>query len=161
MIEETARVVAVEGRLAWVETGRAGACNACAQGAGCGILSLAGLFGRRRPSFRVANPIDARVGDEVIVGVEEAALVNGSLLVYLLPLLLLIGLAGVGDVVGKHMALQYAEGLSIVGGLGGMALGFAGIHRYGRRVLRSGRYQPIIVRFAHRVVPFRHTKEMI
>ena len=159
MIEEHARVVAVEGQFAWVETGRAG-CKACARGSGCGVTTLAGFFGHRRPQFRVGNTLDAKVDDEVVIGVEEAALVNGSLLMYLLPLVLLIGLAACGNAMGRQFASDYAEGLGIAFGVSGMALGFAGIRRFGQRILQSERYQPTMLRLAHRVVPFRHTEEM-
>ena len=63
MIEENGRVVDVEDGYAWIETEPASACGSCAAGRGCGTSALAKLFGHRPAPLRVANSINAGIGD--------------------------------------------------------------------------------------------------
>ena len=62
MIEESGRVVAVEGDFAWIESERSSACSGCAVRKGCGTSAIAKLFGQRRVQLQVLNRIHARVG---------------------------------------------------------------------------------------------------
>jgi sigma-E factor negative regulatory protein RseC len=151
-IEESARIIATEGDFAWIETPRA--CDACLSGRGCGAASLVGLFGQRPSRFKVLNSIGARPGDDVIVAVQEGALVSGSLLLYLVPLLFLIGFAFFGEALGSYLGPDPAEGLSIVLGVTGMVFGFAWVRRITLRWNRDERFQPVILRFRHQVLPF-------
>jgi sigma-E factor negative regulatory protein RseC len=51
---------------------------------------LARFFGQRQQQHYAHNPLHAKPGDRVIMGLEEKALVSGSILMYLLPLLFMI-----------------------------------------------------------------------
>jgi sigma-E factor negative regulatory protein RseC len=155
VIEENAQVIETEGEFAWVETRRQAGCGVCGASRGCGTASLARLFGQREPHVRALNPVGARPGDEVIVGIEESALVSGSLLMYIAPLLLLLACAGAGRALGSDLAPAHAEALSILAGLSGMAFGFRWVRRLGTRIARDSRYQPVILRCSRRVFPFR------
>ncbi|MBT8127327.1 MAG: SoxR reducing system RseC family protein [Gammaproteobacteria bacterium] len=97
MIEETARVIAVEQDQLLLEAQTHAACHACAARPGCGTSLLSKWVGRRFTRFRVHNSVNASVGDDVVVGLAEAAMLKGSVLVYLLPLLAMIIFAVLAD----------------------------------------------------------------
>ena len=90
MIEETARVVDVKEGQALLETQRKHACQSCSVKSGCGTSTLAKVVGKRSSQFVVDNTLQVKPGDEVVVAIEENALVQGSMLVYLLPLILML-----------------------------------------------------------------------
>ncbi len=94
MIEETAEVVAVEGDIAVLRTERQSACNSCSVKSGCGTSVLSRVVGQRSSQVEVSNTLQLEVGERVVVAIEEQALVKGSLLIYLLPLLIML-VAGV------------------------------------------------------------------
>ncbi len=97
MIEERARVIAVEDNQLLLEAETRAACNACAAKQGCGTSVLSKWVGRKFTRFQAPNTVNARVGDEVVVGLAEEAMLKGSVLVYLLPLLAMIGFALLAD----------------------------------------------------------------
>lgn len=97
MIEERARVIAVENNQLLLEAETRAACNACAARQGCGTSVLSKWVGRKFTRFQAPNTVNARVGDEVVVGLAEEAMLKGSVFVYLLPLLAMIGFALLAD----------------------------------------------------------------
>ena len=83
-LEGIARVVAVVGTVAWLEPEQTGSCGGCAGAASCGkgIGTLASRLEARR--FPLATTADLGVGDRIVVGVPEDALVKASLTAYAL-----------------------------------------------------------------------------
>ena len=154
MIEESARVIRVEDGYAWVETQRKSACGSCAANKGCGTSVLAKVLGRRRTYVRVLNPVDAKLGDDVVVGLGEQAFVKGSLAVYTLPLLTLL----VGALVGEWLGglYQWGDPAAVAGGLLGLAAGFAWLWLFARRIGGDSRYQPVILRRVVSLTPRAH-----
>ncbi len=90
MIEENGVVVGLKGEWAIVKPITSGGCSSCSANQGCGTASLARFFGQRQQQHYAHNPLHAKPGDRVVMGLEEKALVSGSLLMYLLPLLFMI-----------------------------------------------------------------------
>lgn len=148
MIEENARVVAVEGDVAWVETRRNSVCGSCAANKGCGTTALAKVVGVKYTRLRVLNAIAAKAGDEVVIGIEENALVRGSLAMYAVPIVLLLVFAGLGDALNNQMQITTSETVSVVSGLLGLAGGFFWVSRYAGKISHDGRYQPVMLRKA-------------
>ena len=93
MIEQNATVVAVEGDAAWVETQRQSACGACAMNKGCGAGLFAKAFGFASLKLRVVATQGVAVGDQVMIGIDERALVRGSFAAYMVPILFMLGFA--------------------------------------------------------------------
>jgi sigma-E factor negative regulatory protein RseC len=121
MIEETARVVAIENDQLLLEAETRAACNACAARQGCGTSVLSRWVGRKFTRFQATNTVNARVGDEVVVGLAEEAMLRGSVFVYLLPLLAMIGFALLADgLISTDTASR--DLLVLVSALGGFAL---------------------------------------
>ncbi|VAW61658.1 hypothetical protein MNBD_GAMMA08-1349 [hydrothermal vent metagenome] len=90
MIEETALVLETRHNRVLLQTQRKSACQSCSVKSGCGTSVLAKVVGRRSSEFTVENTLGARVGEQVIVAVDENALVQGSVLIYLFPLLAML-----------------------------------------------------------------------
>lgn len=144
MIEEHAVVIRVERELALLEVVRRTPCGLCGQTRGCGISLWGKLFGHRGNVFRAVNGIGARQGDNVIVGVDERALLTSSLVAYGVPLFgVLIG-ALLGSVLGGDAAPR--DLYAVVGAAIGLALGLLWLkaHAAGHRL--DPHYRPVILR---------------
>lgn len=154
MIEESGRVIRVEDDHAWVETQRKSVCGSCSASKGCGTSVLGKVLGQRRSYVRVLNPVGAKLGDEVVVGLGERAFVTGSLAVYAIPLLTLL----VGAIVGEWLGVanDWGDLAAVIGGLSGLAAGFGWLWLFARRVGADTRYQPVILRRVVSLAPRSH-----
>ena len=103
MIVEQARVVEIAGNSVWVETQRKTVCGNCVASKGCGTGTLSKLFKIRSPRLRVTGTPDVRTGDEVVIGIDEHAIVRGAFAVYTYPLLLMLIFAWLGRVAEKEV----------------------------------------------------------
>ncbi|HFC53476.1 MAG TPA: Fis family transcriptional regulator [Gammaproteobacteria bacterium] len=146
MIEERAIVERTGEGVAWVRTGRKSACSGCSLNKGCGVSVLERMLGERSTTLRVVDPVSVRRGDEVVIGIDEQALVRGSLAVYIVPLVAMILSAVAGSTLLAPGLGLPAEGSSIVAGLLGLAGGLLWLSRFSRRIGRDARYRPIILR---------------
>ncbi len=147
MIEEYAQVVAFEGGDIWVETQRKSVCGQCAANKGCGTATLAKVLGNKRSRVRVLNPNATKVsiGDEIVVGIEEQALVRGSLAIYMAPLLALFLFGLLGGVLAEQFNMVKPDILVIVFSLFGLGLGFMWVKRYSGVISSDPRYQPVLL----------------
>lgn len=142
MIEEQALVVGVEQDKALLEIVRRTPCGLCGQTRGCGISVWGRLLGHRNNVFQAVNQLNARVGDQVVVGVDEKALLASSLAVYGVPLALVLAGAAIGTLLGPSGGDAWplvGAGLGLVAGL----LWVRG-HAAGRGL--DARYRPVILR---------------
>lgn len=119
-MEETATVVAsnADGSV-WVEAAMSNGCGGCAQSGHCGSGLLGQALGGNRGSrqLKLDDPVGLTVGDEVVIGLPEGALLRGAATVYGLPLLFMALLA-----IGGR-AISPSEGSVALGGAAGFALG--------------------------------------
>lgn len=145
MIEEHAVVVGVEQDSAMLEIVRRTPCGLCGQTRGCGISLWGRLFGHRSNIFKAMNQINAKVGDSVIVGIEEQALLRSSLTVYGVPLLAMLAGALLGGGVFAGDA-NHADGYAVFGAVAGLVLGLLWLkgHAAGRSL--DAHYRPVILR---------------
>ncbi len=114
-------VVAVAGREVWVEVPeRAPICGSCRTADACqtGLLGLG--IGPRR--YRLENRIGACVGDHVQLTVADGTVWRASLLSYVLPVLLAIG----GAAIGQFAA---ADAGAVAGTLAGLGCGLVLLRR--------------------------------
>ncbi|TVQ89737.1 MAG: Fis family transcriptional regulator [Chromatiaceae bacterium] len=148
MIEQTATVLGVADGAALVEVTRQAGCSACAQGDGCGTAVLGRLFaGRAAARVRIVDPLGLTPGERVLIGVRDQTLVRASLAAYLLPVLLLVGAAGLAE------QLTIGAIGSALLGLGGLVLGLwlAGLITGGSGA--AARFRPILLRRLDQLQP--------
>jgi len=149
MIEESAVVVAIEpnGTL-WVEARPQSACGGCAAGGHCGTQALGKVLGRRLVRLRLDDGLGAAVGDRVVIGVPEGALLRGAAMLYLMPLLLMFAFAGVAA--GFWDAAD--GGVALAGGAG-MLAGLGWARRQSRRPWSGSGLTPVLLRRVSGEVP--------
>jgi sigma-E factor negative regulatory protein RseC len=115
MIRETGRVITVDCNELWVETIQQSACKTCAAEKGCGQRLIAKATGNTT-AIRVLPGLckleSIRVNDQVVIGIPEKVIVNGTFLTYFLPLItmvtavILAGQLSNSDVVAAFGALS-------------------------------------------------------
>ena len=150
MLETRAIVVQVEEQFALVQASQANGCEQC-KGRGCGAGNLSRLYCSKPRRFRVENPTNAGVGDEVVISVAEGAILRGIGLVYLLPLLLLLMGALLGSArAGQSPGLQ--DGYAAAGAFLGLVVGFIAV-KWISLVQAKNHFQPYIVRSWHEEQP--------
>jgi sigma-E factor negative regulatory protein RseC len=123
MIEERAVILSLQSEpsqtqtTATLEIERKTACGLCGQTRGCGNSIWGKLFGHQTTAFKAQNRINAKVGDSVIVGINEKALLKSALLLYILPLVTLF----IGAILASQ--LWHSDGSTMLGAAAGLVLG--------------------------------------
>ena len=146
MLEETAQVVRIDGDDVWVETQRQSTCGSCAAEKGCGTATLAKVLGQRRTLVRVLSRLPLEVGDRVVIGIREKALVRGSLAVYAVPILLLLLGGFIGELGAQHFLWDNAELASVLLGISGLVAGLFWLRKFTRKIEYDNNYQPLVLR---------------
>ena len=147
LVEGYAHVVAIEGATAWLEPEQTTSCGGCASASACGakgIGTLADRLAARR--FSLPNQDGLRVGERVVVGVSEKALVKASLTAYAIPLVAMLFAGSVA---------QWAAGsdpFTMAAMVGGLALGLAGARFNASRLNARGELSPHFLRRADVIV---------
>jgi sigma-E factor negative regulatory protein RseC len=133
LVEGVARVVAVEGGVTWLEPEQTTSCGGCASSGLCGAKGIGTVASRlelRR--FPLTNAPALTVGERVVVGVSERALLKASGTAYALPLVSMLGAGGVAQWLAGSDAITMASmvaalGVGLIGArLGAQALGARG-----------------------------------
>jgi sigma-E factor negative regulatory protein RseC len=99
------------------------------------------------------NATPVAIGDEVVIGIEEQALIRGSFALYIMPLLSLFVFGLLGSVLAEQMAMTHPDEFSAVFGLLGLLVGFMGVKWYSHSIRADARFQPVLLR---RVAPTIH-----
>jgi sigma-E factor negative regulatory protein RseC len=146
MLEETAQVVRIKGNEVWVETQRRSSCSSCSAEKGCGTATLSKVLGNRRNVVRVLSAMPLRVGDQVVIGIREQALVRGSLAVYAVPILLLLLGGLIGELGAEQFIWENAEFASVTLGISGLIAGLVWLKRFTRRIRNDPNFQPVVLR---------------
>lgn len=147
MIEEYAIVTKCSGTQATLEIERRTACGLCGQKRGCGNATWGKLLGHDAHDFNAENSVNAKVGDSVVIGINEQVVLNSALFMYVVPLIgLLIGTM-VADYFFKNQFYV------IIGAALGLAAGFLWVkgHLIGHDksgIAYSKKYQAVILRLA-------------
>jgi len=145
MIEEKALIVETHDNIAWVETQRQSTCSACQVQKGCGTSVLHKVLGQKRTRLQVLNPNRYEVGDDVVLGLQENALIKGSLMLYALPLLFMFGFAIAGYSVFFLYEMAYNEGYKILFSLSGLIAGFIWVSKYSKKISNDPNFQAVIL----------------
>ncbi|KKO44416.1 sigma E positive regulator RseC/MucC [Arsukibacterium ikkense] len=137
MIEQIATVLAVESDGVWLGTTPVSTCNSCQVSNDCGSGIVAKTLTPRQSRFFVATDVPLLPGERVTVATSEQQLVLAALLVYLLPLVLLLGFALL-----VHFSWQATEGWLVLAAAVGAACGLAMARYYGNKMVQQ---QPLII----------------
>jgi sigma-E factor negative regulatory protein RseC len=95
VLEESAVVVRIEQGLVWVVGTENSACAGCIQKAACSSTALASVL-KKKP-IPVDCDIALKIGDTVIVAIEETTVLRAAFSLYILPLIALFVGAGIAD----------------------------------------------------------------
>ncbi len=125
MLSETGRVVAVEAESLWVETIRQSTCGTCSVQKGCGHGLLNQMGDGRSNYLRVLlgakhNHV-YKIDDEVRIAIPEHVIVQGSFVVYIMPLVMTLAGAGLGQLAWPGLDVGSISG-AIAGFLSGIGL---------------------------------------
>ena len=139
-MEEHGRVTAVHGDRADVEVVPGDACRSC------GASGFCNWTGKRHKLLTARNPVQAGIGDTVLVTTPESGRSRSAALVF--------GTPAVGMLAGVLLGslLWGNVGAAVLGGVG-LGLGLLGIKVIDKRAARSGRNLPVILRRVDAVGP--------
>jgi len=118
MITQQAKVVRCDDKTVWLEAERQTTCSGCQLKQGCGTGLLENHVGKRFSRISVENNNEFSIGQEVKLAIPEERLLQGALLMYILPLLLLFVFSAIAQ------ALALNEIIEIIAGISGLLLGF-------------------------------------
>ncbi|WP_036302399.1 SoxR reducing system RseC family protein [Methylotenera sp. L2L1] len=139
MIEEYAVVVQCQQGLAELEIERRTACGICGQKRGCGNATWGKLVGHKTQTFIAQNAIHAKVGDSVVVGIDERVALRSVFFLYVVPLLSLIIFSVVADVLAHNQLYV------MVSAIFGLLIGFVWVKSH---LVDDTKQQAIILRHA-------------
>ncbi|MEN8215403.1 MAG: SoxR reducing system RseC family protein [Pseudomonadota bacterium] len=140
MFKEHGIVVEINDQFAVVET--QGTSNHCSQCAGCGT---AALLGQKARQVKALNHKGAKVGDQVVIGLEEQALLKSSLALYLMPILGLFAAAIGYEMLVTSAQLPPSEILTVLAGLFGLLAGLKWAKRVTDKMSEDTRYQAVVL----------------
>jgi sigma-E factor negative regulatory protein RseC len=137
MIEEQVVIISISNDGAWVEGIQQSACGSCSAKAGCGQHAMRQL-GRKVTLWLPLQDINEfTVGQQVVVGLPEGAILRSTLVLYGLPLIALV----LGAIVGHFAAGEIG---SIISSVLAMVLGFQLARRWSHK--NQQHWQPHFIR---------------
>ena len=145
-VEGIARVVRIDGDTAWFEPEQTTSCGHCASASSCGAgTSGIGTVANRITARRFAldnNANGLAVGERVVVGVAERALIRAALTAYGLPMLTALTAGGIAEsAFGSDLATMAAMA-------GGLLVGLLLARLVARRLSARGELAPHFLRRA-------------
>ncbi|VAW51461.1 hypothetical protein MNBD_GAMMA06-908 [hydrothermal vent metagenome] len=145
MIEKKAQVIEIKGSQLVLQAQTQSACGSCSASKGCGTSVLAKVIGRKFTQFQVENNVDAKIGDIVVVGISEDALLNGSLVMYIIPIL---GMMFFSVSANYFLApvLYFLDLIIAVSGIMGLIFGSLIAREYFQHQSSRQRFTPVVLR---------------
>jgi sigma-E factor negative regulatory protein RseC len=117
VMEAVARVVAVEHGVAVLEPEPTGSCSGCMSAALCGAQDGKGrrMLAKR---FTLTRPEGLQIGERVVVGIAEGALLRAALVAYGLPLLgMLVSMVLADRLDGDELRTMMGAAIGLVAGI--------------------------------------------
>ena len=137
MITQTGEVLEWHDGVARVRVPRFSGCGQCHMRHGCGAGTLARALPGRSLEFSLAAATPLRRGDQVTIGLRESSLLAAAALVYLIPLLMLVG--------GAVLLAPFGDAASAAGGIGGLLGGILVARGGAGRAGRGSRCEPVLL----------------
>ena len=145
MLTEIARVIKLDEHNAWCEADCKTVCGSCQASKGCGVPLVDKLFNPRPVSIMVKHNTCLEVGDKVEVGIDKSAFLRSSLLVYLLPVIFMIGFALFAQWLNSE-TMSYNEAIVIGYALIGLIFGFLCVYVISRKLAMNTAFQAVLIR---------------
>lgn len=123
-----------------METQPRSSCAHCASDS-CTASVVSKAVGAKRNRVWLENALGAKVGEQVVIGIQDELLLRASLLSYLLPLVIML------VVVAFSGARGASEGLQSLLAVGGLAVGFVLAGRIARSASLRQRFRPQLLRY--------------
>lgn len=158
MIEEQATVVNNEGKYVWVNTQRQSSCGHCSVKNACGTQVLSKVLGNKIAYVRCLNSIEQsankeaeyytplKEGDRVVIGLEESALLGGSFLMYLLPLIIMIVFGAIAVYIAKLWWPEGTDLFAVIASFSGLFLGLYFSHQFAQSHSIKNQFEPKIIK---------------
>jgi sigma-E factor negative regulatory protein RseC len=122
-MQARARVLRVEGDLAWLELSEnAGGCGRCDEPGGCRSVQVTQVFGGGEKIFSLPVTFPVVSGDKVVITIPDGAPLSAAFAAYGLATLLLLAGAAVGSVLG---GAERADLFGLIGAVTGLALAWS------------------------------------
>lgn len=125
---------------AMVKTTRSGACKSCSARHSCSPQD-----NNLETLVEVINPVQAQVGDRILLNIDSASLLKASFLIYVFPILCMLAGAGLGQWAGTVSSLNptwTSPGMAALFFVGA----FFFIKSKGNQLAQTDAYKPKIVR---------------
>lgn len=119
MIEEQAKVIAIDDNLITLESVVKSSCSGCQQIESCGSGQVAKAFPHKSVSYTLTSDLPVNVGDSVVIGLSEQILLSTAWRVYIWPLIGLILSSFLGQLLLDNNYLPHELFALLIGLLGG------------------------------------------
>ena len=140
MASEEGVIIRIDAAGTWVRTVRSEACDSCSSKGACHTMG-----GGQEMEVAVLNPIQARVGDRVILKLDASPLLKATFLIYMFPILLLMAGAAAGEWISRSSGLDSPLPPALLG-FGSLAAGLYVMRIIARRLAKKDEYRPRIAR---------------
>ena len=86
LVEGIAQVVELEGNMAWLVPESGSSCGGCSSAVACGSKGIGTVSSRLEARrFQLVNDAGLKIGERVVVGVSENAVLRASVTAYVIP----------------------------------------------------------------------------
>ena len=143
MIEEEAIVIKASKENVTLEVVRSKPCGLCGQVRGCGNSIWGKIFSHRTGYIETRNHLNAKLGDVVILGIDETLMLKSSLMLYGVPLMLMF----LGMVMANTFAKETTELYALLGAVIGLFLGVVLIKRIVNEKMQMFYNEAQLIRF--------------
>lgn len=139
---------ATESSVAILEIMRHAPCGICGQTRGCGNAIWGKIFAHKPISFKASNTVNAKVGDGVIVGIDEQVVLKSALLLYALPLATMMLGALMSTTIVTDSPNQ-ADLYAVIGAVTGLTFGFIWLKGYTASQSYPTKNKAVILRISY------------
>ncbi|WP_373501709.1 SoxR reducing system RseC family protein [Desulfococcus sp.] len=137
MITENGIVTKIDATMARVKTVRRSTCEGCGSKESC--------EGAKTGEVEAVNLANAQLGDAVTVGFESGALIKISMLLYIFPVVCMIGGAVLGNYLAPSSGMDESSGAALFA-FGFFFISFLCIRLTGSRMTGNTQYQAKIIK---------------
>lgn len=150
MLTETGRIVACDAQGLWVETIRQSTCGSCSANKACGHSLINSISDGTRSLIRVlpgTHSIEqCNINDDVRISIPEEAILRGSFVAYMVPLIgMLVGALLGAELLQLSPLMLGSDAAAAVGAVAGLAAGFVLVRRHAHRHRDDASFQPVLL----------------